>query len=333
MAPRFTKRERRWQPETAQLRTLRAQLTGLLSLTAILAIAACGGSSGPAGPTPPPSTPTPPTIPAGLSPTLTAMLQDLSTYISAALAENQELLPRNPQSSLQLQAKIVMLQNPALAADIINNRRWGEGGVTSMNGQMIPIVSVFPLETMRSEATQAVRTLEPVLSLLEVFFDASFPTPSVRVWYGFKVGNSGGGGAIYAEDRTTYEGRTGPTRLPYDAILGHELGHSYIGNETLTQFLELYTYNVLRTGSRDPSVWVFVRDWTPGLPANKDVAAVLDVYQLIGHDLMARAFRAIQPLRPGYGSPLSPAVIQAFLAQVPLAQQPQVAEKLARIAF
>ena len=145
MATRLTKRERRWQPRTAQLSMLRAQLTGLLSLAAILAIAACGGSSGPAGPSPPPSTSTPPTIPAGLSPTLTAMLQDLSAYISAALAENQELLPRNPQSSLQLQAKIVMLQNPVLAADIINNRRWGEGGVTSMNGQMIPIFAAFPL--------------------------------------------------------------------------------------------------------------------------------------------------------------------------------------------
>jgi hypothetical protein len=261
------------------------------------------------------------------------MLQDLSAYMSAALVENQELLPRNPQSALQLQAKIVMLQNPALAADIINNRRWAEGGVTSKNSQTIPIVAVFPLETMRSEAAQAVRNLEPVLTLLEAFFDTAFPAPSVRVWYGFKVGNSGGGGVIYSEDRTTYESRTGPTRLPYDAILGHELGHSYIGNETLTQFLELYTYNVIRTGSTAPSTWIFVRDWSPGLPANKDVAAVLDVYQLIGHDAMARAYRAIRPLRPPYGSPLSAEVIQAFLAQVPPPQQSQVAEKLARIAF
>jgi hypothetical protein len=60
---------------------------------------------------------------------------------------------------------------------------------------------------------------------------------------------------------------------------------------------------------------------------------VLDVYRLIGHDTMTRAYRAIRPLSPPYGSPLSPAVIQAFIAQVPLPQQSQVSEKLARITF
>ena len=316
------------------------RVTCLLGLAAIASIAACGGSSNPTSPTPaqsptvPTPTPTPlPPIPGGLTPALTAMLQGLSAYISAALAENQELLPRNPQSTTQLQAKIAMLQNPSLAADIINGRRWAEGQVTSMSSRVIPIVTVFPLETMRSEATQAVRTLEPVLPLLEGFFNTPFPTSAVRVWYGFKIGNTGGGGVIYSEDRTTYEGRTGPSRLPYDAILGHELGHSYIGNEALNQFLELYTYNVVRTGSTVPSAWTFVRDWTPGLSTNQNVAAVLDVYQLIGHDAMARAYRAIHPLGPPYGSPLSPAVIQAFVAQVPLSQQSQVAEKLARITF
>ena len=77
------------------------------------------------------------------------MLDGLSAYISAALAENQDLLPRNPQSAVQLQAKIAMLQNPSLPADIINERRWAEGQVTSINGRIIPIVTVFPLEMMR----------------------------------------------------------------------------------------------------------------------------------------------------------------------------------------
>ena len=188
------------------------RVTCLFGLAAIAAIAACGGSSGQTSPSaaPLPTAPTStPPIPAGLSPALTAMLQGLSAYISAALAENQDLLPRNPQSASQLQAKIAMLQNPSLAADIINDRRWAEGQVTSMNSRIVPIVTVFPLETMRSEATQAVRTLEPVLPLLEGFFNAPFPTSAVRVWYGFKIGNTGGGGVIYSEDRTTYEGRAG----------------------------------------------------------------------------------------------------------------------------
>ena len=261
------------------------------------------------------------------------MVDGLSAYISSALAENQDLLPRNPQSAAQLQAKIAMLQNPSLAADIINGRRWAEGQVTSMSGRTIPIVTVFPLEVMRGEAGLAIRTLEPVLPLLEGFLNTAFPTSSVRIWYGFKIGNTGGGGFIYSEDRTTYESRTGPSRLPFDAILGHELGHSYFGNEALNQFLELYTYNVPRTGSVAPSAWIFVRDWTPGLSINQNAAALLDVYQLIGHDAMARAYRAIRPLSPPYGSPLSAAVIQAFVGQVPPAQQSQVTEKLGRITF
>jgi hypothetical protein len=222
------------------------------AMSAIALIAACGGSPRPTEPTPTPTpTPTPPpTIPADLSPALTAMLQGLSAYITQALQANQDLLPRNPQSVSQLQAKIAMVQNPSLTAEIINGRRWAEGQATSMNGRMIPIVAVFPLDNMRAEAGDAVRTLEPVFPLLEGFFDTPFPTPVIRVWYGFVIGNTGGGGVIYSEDRTTYEGRTPPTRLPYEAILGHELGHSYTSNESLTQFLELYTYNVIRTGAK-----------------------------------------------------------------------------------
>jgi hypothetical protein len=257
-----------------------------------------------------------------------AMLNALPAYIISVLAENQGLLPRNPQSASYIQAKIAMLQDPNLATAIRNDRRWAESA-----SSRIPIACVFPLESMRSEANLAVTTLESVVPLLEEFFAKSFPTPAVRVWYGFKVGNTGGGGVIYSEDRTTYETRTGPNRLPFDAILSHELGHSYIGNESLNQFLELYTYNVIRTGSRVPSAWTFVRNWVPGLATNQDVAAMLDVYQLIGYDATARAYRAIQPLNPPYGSPLSSTVIQTFVDQVLPEHRSQVTDTLRRVTF
>src|SRR5215510_11640736 len=203
----------------------------LTACALVLALTGCGGSSSSA-PTPPPTpTPTPapaPTPPAGPpSATVTTMLDALPAYITAVLAENQDLLPRNPQSASYLQAKIAILQDPNLATAIRNDRRWAESASSG-----IPIACVFPLESMRSEANLAVTTLAPVVPLLEEFFAKSFPTPAVRVWYGFKIGNTGGGGAIYSEDRTTYETRTGPTRLPFDAILSHELGHSYIANES-----------------------------------------------------------------------------------------------------
>ncbi|HXG69126.1 MAG TPA: hypothetical protein VNJ04_00765 [Gemmatimonadaceae bacterium] len=259
---------------------------------------------------------------------MAAMLDALPAYIISVLAENQDALPRNLQSASYIQAKIAMLQDSNLATAIRNDRRWAESAVSR-----IPIAIVFPLESMRSEANVAVTTLEPVLILLEEFFAKSFPASSVRVWYGFKIGNTGGGGAIYSEDRTTYETRTGPNRLPFDAILSHELGHSYIGNESLTQFLELYTYNVIRTGSRIPSAWTFVRNWVPGLATNQDVAAMLDVYQLVGYDAMARAYRAIAPLNPPYGSQLSSTVIQTFVDEVLPEHRSQVIDKLRRVTF
>jgi len=300
----------------------------------LLVTAACGSSSTPVSPTSttgssPPVPPSP--TPANFSAALSAMLGDLPTYITQALAQNQDLLPRNPQLASQLQAKIAMLQMPSLAADIRSASRWVESQARSRDGRSIPIVLIYPLESMRAEASLAVQTVEPVLPALETFYDRAFPTSVVRVWCGFVMGNTGGGGTIYTEDRLTYESRTGADRLPYDAILTHELGHTYMPNEALNQFVELYVYNLIRTGSNDPQQWVFTRSWRPGLSSNTGSAALLDVRQIIGNDAMLRAYRAIYPLQPAYGQPLSAAVVQAFLTQVPTPLQTQVSSKLATI--
>jgi hypothetical protein len=60
---------------------------------------------------------------------------------------------------------------------------------------------------------------------------------------------------------------------------------------------------------------------------------MLDVYQLIGYDAMARAYRAIRPLNPPYGSPLSSTVIQTFAEQVPPEHRSEVTDKLRRVTF
>ena len=276
---------------------------------------------------------TPGTQPPARNPAVTFMLDGLTTYITQALQENQANLPRNPQSASFIQAKIAILQQPGLAAEIVEGGRWATAQVMSSNSRPLAIGCVFPLEAMRADGGDAVRTIEAVLPMLEAFLGVPSPVEAVKVWYGFVVGNSGGAGSIYTEDRATYEARTPPTRVPYDAILGHEMGHTFIGNESLTQFLEMYVWNVVRNRGTDPLQWTFTRDWTPGLATNQDSAALLDIYQLIGHDVMRAAIRASRPLGPGYGQPLSPAVIQAFLAQVPAALQTQVSEKLARITF
>jgi hypothetical protein len=268
-------------------------------------------------------------LPGGLSEVVTEMLNGLVGQISGAVTTNKNAIPGNPHLNVQLNGKIAMLQTASLATDIINNRRWVEG--QSASGHVTPIGLVFPMESMRAEATDAVNVIAASLPVLETFFNEGFPTTSVRVWYGFVIGNSGGGGLINSEDRTSWNARATSTMGPFDTALCHELGHSYMPNEALDQFLEVYLYNVTRGASPDPSTWSYTRSWTPSLGSNQGLAAVLDVYQLIGHDTMRAAYRAIRPLRPAYGSALTPAVIEAFVSQVPVEFQAQVRAKLATI--
>ena len=319
----------------------RRACSALLSATALAATISCGGSSATA-PTSATTTPTnsggiivwpQPAIPPGLSSSLTTMLQGLTVYFAQALTSLQTDLPRNPQLASQFQAKIVILQNEQLAVDIVNAHRWFEGQATSTNARVVPIIVVFPVEGMRVEAADAVHALEPTMPLLERFYNLPLPVSVVRVWYGFVLGNSSGGGTIYSEDRSGYELRTTSTRLPYDAILTHELGHTYMGHESLNQFLEPYTYNAVRGASTDVRSWSYTRSWSPGAPSNTGVSALLDICQLIGFDAMQTAYRAIYPLHPAYGAVLSPNVIDAFVASVPLAQQPAVRAKLDSVGF
>lgn len=261
-----------------------------------------------------------------------AMLQALPALITSFLAENQSLLAANPGLTSQLQAKIEMLQNPALASDIINGEFYSEGSVTSKSAKKIPIAAVFAQADMRADAVESVRSIELAVPILESFMHTEFPTAAIRIWYGFKLGNTGGGGTIYTEDRSSYESRTGPNPfLPFESILHHELSHSYFGHESLTQFLELYIYNLIHTQSTNVQSWITKRNWVAGSASNEGVHALLDIYQLIGPMAMANAYRMMYPLRPPYGQPLTAQGQQAFVDQAPLALKTQVAAKAARI--
>jgi hypothetical protein len=266
-------------------------------------------------------------VPAAAAP----MLGILGDRMAASMANLVDALPRNPRIASYIQAKIDMLRTPGLGGDILEGARYAGGSVKSRAGTIAPVTAVFPLEGMRADAVRSVRDAESAVPVLEEFLGTAFPTPAVRIWYGFTVGNSGGGGTITAEDRGTYEARTPETRLPHDAMIVHELGHSFVGNESLTQFLELYGYNVLLTGSPELSTWTFTRGYVPGAESSEGVHALLDVYRLIGPRAMASAFRAVLPLRPPYGQPLSAAARQAFVDAAPADAKAQVAAKVARI--
>jgi len=58
---------------------------------------------------------------------------------------------------------------------------------------------------------------------------------------------------------------------------------------------------------------------------------LLDIYQLIGHDNMSRAYKILYSLQPPYGSPLSAECLQVFIDQAPTSVKEQVAAKVAKI--
>ena len=301
-----------------------ALLAGVLSVS-------CGGSPSPTSPTqvvvvpPAPPAPAPPAPNPGDA-LRDAMVRNLPSYIASAIAKNQDLLGRNPGSASQIQAKIAMLQDPTLLDSISANERW------YVSSSSRPMVALFPLDAMRSGATDSVLSIERALPLLENVMGSEFPVSTIRIWYGFVVGATGGYGILDIEDRETYESRGGGA-LPFEAIVLHETSHAYIPHESLNQFLELYLYNMLHVNSTDVRAWIFTRNYSGNRSANVDIHAILDVYSMIGPDAMARAYRIVHRLNPPYGQPLSAECKQAFIDQAPEPLKTQVADKMSRVTY
>jgi hypothetical protein len=266
-----------------------------------------------------------------VSSTVLEMLRVLDSHIRSWRDGLRRDLPNNPHVAGWMQAKLAMLDAPGLASAIVRGRHWVEDSVRVTSGSVVPVAAIFPLDSLRGEAARSARTVASGIPTLEALTGVAFPAPAVLIWDGFVIGNAGGGGSLHMEDRATYEARTGSTRSPYDALLLHEAAHTWFGNEAVTQFLELYAYNVPRTGVRDARAWAYTRGWTPGAEGNEGVHAVLDVYELLGPDAMTRALRAAQALRPRYNQPLAPEVRQLFADEAPPAVRAQVLAKLATI--
>lgn len=303
-------------------------------LTTLWLLAACGVPS-PTEPTPSddpfgglPPLETPP-IPQDASPAISSMLGRVAAKIIFSYHENQQLRARNPSRAAFYDEKLAMLATPGLIDQIFDDRRWVEGAAATVHG-VTPIGAIFPLEAMRGECADAVLVLEQSLPILAEFMGEPFPTAWLELWYGFTMGSSGGAGRMTMTDRTMSEAYNGPSSS-YEATLAHEAAHSYISNEALTQFLELYVYNMRLGLGTDALNWELTRGWSPTTPSPFGVNGVMDIYVVVGHDAMQRAYRAIAPLRPAYGRPLTDAVIAAFLAQVPDEHRAFVEERLRTI--
>lgn len=256
------------------------------------------------------------------------LLEGIQEHISLAISRNQTLLANNPQIANQLEAKIEMLKSPTLADDIINGCYFSYDEVISIDKRPISISCIFPQEKMRSDANQSVTSVKLAFPLLEDFMETAYDNSIIRIWYGFVMGNSGG---IEMEDRETYEARTGPDRIPYEVILLHELSHSYIGNEALTQFLDIYLYNMVHTNSSDINSWIYLQGYPDIQDSNNWLYALLDIYQLIGHNNMSKAYKILYSLHPPYGSGLSNECQQVFIDQAPASVKDQVAVKVGKI--
>jgi hypothetical protein len=259
------------------------------------------------------------------------LLSDLPGIIERAVAYNQGLLGLNPHLAAAIQAKIDMLQQPGLEADIRESGLHEGGTAVSIDGRLLPIGALFPADTMRAGAIETIHVIETTVPSLEQFLGIPFPTSSIRVEYGFRLGGAGGGGRLLVEDRGTYLTRPPGTQLEYDAMIAHEVAHSLYGNEAIAQFFEVYVHNQRLGSNDDVSTWTFTRNWSPGSGSNRGVHALMDIYVMIGAERMAGAFRAIYPLRPPYGVPLSAAAQQAFVRNAPAELRAIVASKAAMI--
>lgn len=239
-------------------------------------------------------------------------------------------MPRNPTLTAQFQAKIDLLQDPNLYSSIVRGGFFAVDFVASTNGRQISIVAVFPTNDMRSEATQAVQWVRLGIPLLENFMATPFPMTQIRIWYGFRIGNLGGGGSIWSEDQGTYESRWKQGMSPYEALYYHELSHTYIAHESLNQFLEMYQYNLVHTGSTSYQNWTNYRVPPESWPW---ITAILDIYKLIGPDAMARAYKTIYNINPPYGVLLSQECKQAFIDQAPPNLKSQVSQLASIIQY
>jgi hypothetical protein len=255
------------------------------------------------------------------------MLEGVHLEINAEIDYNEDLLANNPRNEAQINDLLDVLRAPGLADDIRNEARHEAAAVPSMDGRRVPIVSVFPRPTSRQDAIRANGYVQLAMPIVEAFYQTPYPSDAVRIWYGFIIGNRGGGGAITSEDQTTYETRRGPVVIgytPFEAIMQHELGHTYMGNEYLNQFVELFAYNMIHTRSTDVDSWIWTRDYVPFASDNAYTHGLIDIYQLIGLDAMSRAYRNLHQIYPPYGAPLSEEGKQLIIDEAPANLRDQV---------
>jgi hypothetical protein len=262
---------------------------------------------------------------------LNIVLGRLKAYLTTAISTLRTDLPANPHLKAQIEAKIEMLQEPGLYDEIVSHCYYFADSVRSVDGRTIPLVVVFPKPEMRGDAWYSLEIVKQAIPVDEDFMAMPLPRSSIVIFYGFGVGSNS---AIELEDRADYIARWKPPMLPYDPILVHEVGHSFIVHEGLNQFFELYTYNMLLVHSASADSWVYFKvPTTSGASPQKTAATLVAIYRLIGLEGMEKAYRAIFVIGDPYGKPLAATVKKVFIDQAPAGVRSKVAALVANLTY
>ncbi len=269
----------------------------------------------------------------GVPAPLLAFFDRLGSYLPAKRQQLRDELPRNPGNATYFQQKIALLSDPGLLARMATGHNYVWATAARARGDSLQVLLGFPEESMRAEAAEVIQRVGEVLPHLETLVGRPFPYEVIQLVYGFGVGSSGGGGWVDLEDRGTYEARRRPGMVEFQPVIAHELGHSYIGHEGITQFIELYGHNRADGFTEDPTTWAETRGWAPGRASNTGVHAILDIATLIGPAAMSRIMRRLRALNPPYGASLSVAGQSIFVDESPAEHQSAVTALASRIGY
>ena len=211
----------------------------------------------------------------------------------------------DPETLSQIEGKLILLQKENLAHNIIEDKLFVVNYALYGDKKTV-IVATFPSAEMRENVLYTTEKIKVGLPKLENFV-GHFPYDKLQVWYGFVIGNRGGGGKVLIEDRENYEFRRykdpklTPLISPFEAVPYHEIAHTYFHKEGIVQFLDMYMYNVVETNSVLPRDWNYLRgglykDESGEVVVKPDTKisgylALMEIYQLISHDNTSNALK------------------------------------------
>lgn len=240
--------------------------------------------------------------PSSLTDTIGLHLSSTNTYLGNQISNAKSFLLKNPSDTDALEL-LSALQKPGLADEIIGNRQVVTTTAKSRDGHSIPISIVYRDSGQRVEAEAAALLYKNTIPLIETMLDTSFPSLSVRAFYGFSVSAYISGGNITLPEMNRWNRRNNNS-YPYESMAIHEFTHNYISHEGFNSFLETYIYNTMKHDTTDIGRWSYMAGYKASSPiapsTTSTIHNLLGIYRLIGSERMIVAMRKIHRSMPDY---------------------------------